>query len=176
MNYLIQNKIELLNLINQDTYFMIDIDGVCIDTEHRIALIAKEIGWREAFRTINWHDHIFSSVQINHSLDILYEVQFDLKRIQLLTHNHSFLEHLEKISFFRQNGIFIPIISVPSNVSKSFVVSPKYYNGNVVLVDDKIDNVLDWNANGGIGVLFSDSDVSEKLIRVRSLDFMKNIK
>lgn len=169
------NQKELLNLINQDTCFMIDIDGVCIDTEQRISLIANEIGWKVALRTINWHEHIFASAQINHSLDILYEVQSYLKRIQLLTSNHSFQEQLEKVAFFRQNGIYIPIVSVPSNVSKSLIVSPQYYNGNVMLVDDKKNNVLDWNENGGIGVLFSENDDNDKLVRVRSLDFLRKI-
>ena len=71
----------ILDLINSETYFMIDIDGVCIDTEERIAIIAKEIGWKEAFKSIDWHEHISSSQQIHNSIDILKEVQHQLKRI-----------------------------------------------------------------------------------------------
>ena len=46
---------EILDLINSETYFMIDIDGVCIDTEQRIAKIAQKIGWKEAFKSIDRH-------------------------------------------------------------------------------------------------------------------------
>lgn len=166
---------EILDLMNSETYFMIDIDGVCIDTEERIAIIAREIGWKEAFRTINWHEHISSSQQINGSIDILREVQNKLKRIQLLTQNHTPEEELEKIEYFRKNGIYIPIISVPPKVSKSTIVPPSFYNGNVVLVDDREKNVIDWNNSGGIGIHFSETMKSDNLKRVKSLDFLKNI-
>lgn len=92
---------ELLNLINSQTFFMIDIDGVCIDTEQRIAIVAKEIGWKEAFKSIDWHEHISSSQQIHNSIDILKEEQQQLKRIQLLTQNHTKEEEFEKIAYFR---------------------------------------------------------------------------
>ena len=75
---------DILDLINSDTYFMIDIDGVCIDTEQRIAIIAKEIGWKEVFKSIDWHEHISSSQQIHNSIDILKEVQHQLKILQYL--------------------------------------------------------------------------------------------
>ena len=167
---------ELLDLINSETYFMIDIDGVCIDTEERISMIAKEIGWKEAFKSIDWHEHISSSQQIHNSIDILKEVQHQLKRIQLLTQNHTKEEEFEKIAYFRNNGVYIPIISVPPKVNKSVVVPPSFYDGNVVLIDDKEKNVVDWNNAGGIGVHFSESNISESLVRVKSLEFLRRVK
>ena len=167
---------ELLDLINSETYFMIDIDGVCIDTEQRIAIIAKEIGWKEAFKSIDWHEHISSSQQIHNSIDILKEVQHQLKRIQLLTQNHTKEEEFEKIAYFRNNGVYIPIISVPSKVNKSVVVPPSFYDGNVVLIDDKEKNVVEWNNAGGIGVHFSERNTSESLVRVKSLEFLRKVK
>ena len=167
---------DILDLINSDTYFMIDIDGVCIDTEERIAIIAKEIGWKEAFKSIDWHEHISSSQQIRNSIDILREVQQQLKRIQLLTQNHTKEEEFEKIAYFRNNGIYIPIISVPAKVNKSVVVPPSFYNSNVVLIDDKEKNVIDWNNAGGIGVHFSENNITDSLVKVRSLDFLRKVK
>lgn len=167
---------DILDLINSETYFMIDIDGVCIDTEERIAMIAKEIGWKEAFKSIDWHEHISSSQQIHKSIDILRDVQQTLKRIQLLTQNHTVEEEFEKITYFRKNGVYIPIISVPPKVSKSIIVPPSFYDGNVVLIDDKEKNVIDWNNAGGIGVHFSESDTSESLVRVKSLEFLRKVK
>jgi len=167
---------EILDLINSETYFMIDIDGVCIDTEERIAIIAKEIGWKEAFKIIDWHEHISSSQQISNSIDILRDVQKKLKRIQLLTQNHTAEEEIEKIAYFRKKGIYIPIISVPSKVSKSVVVPPSFYNGNVVLIDDREKNVIDWNNDGGIGVHFSENNTTENIVKVKSLEFLRKIK
>ena len=166
----------ILDLINSETYFMIDIDGVCIDTEQRIAIIAKEIGWKEAFKSIDWHEHISSSQQIHKSIDILRDVQQTLKRIQLLTQNHTAEEEFEKITYFRKNGVYIPIISVPPKVSKSIIVPPSFYDGNVVLIDDREKHVLDWNNAGGIGVHFSESNSSSNLIRVKSLEFLRKVK
>lgn len=167
---------KIFKLINSQTYFMIDIDGVCIDTEQRIAMIAKDIGWKEAFKSIDWHEHITSSSQICNSLDILREVQQKLKRIQLLTQNHTFEEEFEKINFFRENGIYLPIISVPPKVSKSIVVPPSFYGGNVILIDDREKNVIDWNNAGGIGVHFTEIQTSDDLPSVKSLEFLKKIK
>ena len=167
---------KILNLINSETYFMIDIDGVCIDTEQRIAKIAQEIGWKEAFKSIDWHKHISSSKQINNSIDILKEVQQKLKKIQLLTQNHTSEEEIEKIEYFRKKGIYIPIVSVPPKISKSIIVPPSFYDGNVVLIDDKEKNVIDWNNAGGIGVYFLDTNQSDNLVKVKNLEFLKKIK
>lgn len=166
----------ILDLINSETYFMIDIDGVIIDTEQRISIIAKEIGWKEAFQSIDWHKHIFSSKQIHNSIDILKEVQQTLKRIQLITQNHTVEEEIEKIKFFRKNDIYLPIISVPPKVNKSIIVPPSFYNGNAVLIDDKEKNVIDWNNAGGIGVHFSENAKTENLVKIRSLSFLRNVK
>ena len=149
---------DIFYYINSQTHFMIDIDGVCIDTEERISIIAKEIGWKETFKTIDWNKHISSSKQIRESIDILKEVQYKIKRIQLLTTNHTAEQEYAKITYFRNNGIHIPIISVPSKVSKSIVVPPIFYNGNIILIDDKEKNVIDWNNSGGIGIHFSETN------------------
>lgn len=162
------------DLVNEDTYYMIDIDGVCIDTEERICNLAAIYGWKNVFDIVNWHEHIYSSKQIRGSLDILKEVQTRLKRIQLLTQNHSKEEEYEKISFFRQNGILIPIVSVPAKISKSTIIPPSFYNGNVVLVDDREKNIIDWNQNGGIALHFTEEETPYQ--RVKTLEFLKHVK
>ena len=48
------NEYDFLNLVNQETMYMIDIDGVCIDTEERISVIASQVGgFKEAFKLID---------------------------------------------------------------------------------------------------------------------------
>lgn len=164
----------ILKLVDESFWYMIDIDGVCIDTEERIAIIARQLGWKRALETINWHEHIYSSRQINHSLDVLREIQKNLKRIQLLTTNHSPFEKREKISFMREQGIEIPIVSVPPKVSKALVVPPSFYNRKVVLVDDKEENVIDWRNHGGVGIVFTEQDSSTP--KVKSLEFLKYVR
>lgn len=174
MNNLDNEIKKILKLVDEDFWYMIDIDGVCVDTEERIAALAYQIGWKQALEEIDWHQHIYSSKQINHSLDILREVQRYLKRIQLLTTNHSPVEKKEKISFIRGQGIEIPIVSVPPKVSKSLVVPPSFYNRKVVLVDDKEENVKDWEQHGGVGILFTDKE--SKHTKVKSLEFLRYVR
>lgn len=166
---------KLATLIDENTYFMIDVDGVCIDTEQRISEIANQFGWKEALENIDWHSHIFKSNQINNSLDILRDVQKHLKRISLLTTNNCREEEKEKVLYLRENGILLPVISVPNNMRKSQIVSPVFYDGNVILVDDMGVNVVDWNYNGGKGILFTDEEESS-FVKVKSLDFLRNVK
>ncbi len=163
---------------NEETEFLIDVDGVCIDTEQRIRKIAAEVGWKEAFATINWHEHIFSSQQIYGSLDILREVQKELKKIKLISQSQDMVEEREKINFMRENGIYIPIMSVPPHVSKAIVAPPSFYNNNVVLVDDREKNVVEYIDAGGKGILFGDSEITSgrKLTKVNSLDFLKKVR
>ena len=87
-----------------------------------------------------------------------------------------FIAEFEKIEYFREKGVCIPIVSVPPKVSKSIIVPPSFYDGNVLLIDDKEKNVIEWNNAGGIGVLFTDADVSDNLTSVKSLEFLKKIK
>lgn len=171
-----ENSAVVLNGVNDETYYMIDIDGVILDTEERIAMVAALVGWKEAFKIINWHEHIYSSKQINGSLDILREVQQYLLRLQLVTLNHTEEEEKEKICYLRENGIYVPIVSVPKKMSKSFVVPPSFYNGNVVLVDDKLKNCLEWESAGGIGVYFTQDGREVPLQKVKNLDFLKKVK
>ncbi len=166
----------ILDFVNEKTFYMIDIDGVCIDTEERLAVLAQEVGWKEAFKIVDWHEHIYSSKQINYSLDILREVQKTLKRIQLLTLNHTSEEEKEKVNFFRENGIYIPIVSVPNKMIKSLIVPPSFYDGNVVLVDDKEKNCLDWENAQGIGVWFTQDESYSVVKKVKSLEFLRKVK
>lgn len=165
---------KILKLLKGEYWYMIDIDGVCIDTEERIALMAKEVGWKEALQSIDWHKHIYESEQINHSLDILREVQRYLKRIQLLTTNHCKEEKENKISYMREQGIEIPIISVPPKTSKALVVPPSFYNRKAVLVDDKEENIVDWKQHGGTGILFTEEE--SKHPKVKSLEFLRYVR
>lgn len=171
----LDNEIKkILKLVDENFWYMIDIDGVCIDTEQRLKLIAEKIGWKEAIQTVDWHKHIYSSKQINNSLDILKEVQKYLKRIMFLSTNHNKTEEQEKREYLRNQGIEIPIISVPPKTPKALVVSPTFYNRKVVLVDDKEANIIDWNNYGGTGILFTEEETSH--IKVKNLEFLRYVR
>ncbi len=164
------------SLIDDTTFFMIDIDGVCIDTEQRMGKIAKQIGWEKALQETDWERHIQESSSVNHSLEILKEVQYQTTRINLLTRNHSAIEEEKKIQFLRNQGIILPIISVPENFKKSDIIPPSFYQGNVVLVDDQLQNVLDWKEHGGKAILFCEQKREENFPQITNLEFLKKIR
>lgn len=170
------DALDIQALIDDETVFMIDIDGVIINTEQRIAKIAAEIGWKKVLQTIDWEKHIFSSEQVNGSIDILKEVQTHLKRIHLLTQNNNEIEETAKIHFLRKKGILIPIISVPPTLKKSDIVPPSFYHGNVVLVDDRLKNVMEWQEAGGKSILFCEEEREEDFPKIKSLDFLRKLK
>lgn len=164
---------KVMELIDSNTWFMIDVDGVLIDTIQRLhvnypAIISKRMTWKQ---------HIFSSTQINSSLNILREVQGKINKIQLLTKNESFEEETAKNLYLRSQGIIVPIISVPIFLSKSFIAPPVHYDNNVILVDDDIENLNDWMQHGGKSVLFDSGDnyTTSKYPKVKSLEFLREV-
>ncbi len=165
---------KILELVNNQTFYMIDVDGVCIDTEQRLMQLSYAPLFHNSLRTMDWKQHIYRSKQVRGSLDILREIQGKLHRIALLTQNCCREEEECKIDFFRKEKIDLPIISVPPGYRKSSVVPPCFFNGNVVLVDDRIYNVNNWIEDGGIGVLFTDNPQVEAL-KVKTLEFLKKV-
>ena len=68
----------------------------------------------------------------------------------------------------------INIKKLPNGIKEGDVVLIK--DDGKILIDDKEKNVIEWNNAGGIGVLFTDADVSDNLTSVKSLEFLKKIK
>ena len=163
----------ILSLINKETYFMIDIDGVCIDTIQRLEQNSPLI----TSGKMTWEEHVNKSKQINHSLDILRHVQKKLKRINFLTKNECLEEYLAKIKYVRRQGIYIPFISVPIFMNKSLIIQPSHYSGNIILIDDNDTNLKDWEKNGGISVFFDNGDnsISSKYPKIKSLRFLNDV-
>lgn len=168
---------KIMDIIDNQTWFMIDIDGVCINTIERLVYNLPYL----KSHTMSWHEHIFNSTQINGSLDILREIQYKIKHINLLTKNTTMEEEIAKIDFFKYNRIYIPIISVPFFLNKTDVVHPSNYNGNVILVDDSLKNIKTWNKEGGKGIWFINqkikyTDTEQDLMKVKSLKFLREVK
>lgn len=180
-NRRLYSEMYIAAFINNESVFMIDIDGVILDTESRMREKAKELGWKEALATTDWHKHIYSSTPLADGLTILKEVTYPLKgRVFLISTSHSYDEEKEKINYFRDQGIILPIISVPPKTPKSAIVVPKLYlpsksstRANVFLIDDQEKNVDDWWNNGGHAILFTNEETTKPYLKVKSLDFLR---
>ena len=81
----------------------------------------------------------------------------DPDNASILTRCWSASEAKEKILYIRENGIENAIIIVPCELPKTKIVRAK---GNI-LVEDQIGNIIDWQREGGIGLMLADTAFEE---------------
>lgn len=162
----------------------IDCDGVVFnseillfDDEYRSLKMKDEFNKIKYIQTKDWNEILRKSEIINDAINILKE----LREFAILTKVHSLEnEGVAKIKFFRSLDIKNEIILVPYELKKTDVVDPK---GNI-LVDDTIHNLDDWQEQGGISIFFNKDNldidgwgkVNSKYPKIKSLDYLKNIK
>ena len=138
----------------------LDCDGVILDTINKSYAmiremdidIEKEEEIKRFYQTIDWKKLIIDSGEINDSIKKIRELEkhFD---IEILTHTNSNEEIREKKDYFSRELPGINVISVPKNIDKCDMVSPK----GAILVDDYAQNLKKWEEKGGIPIKFSDS-------------------
>ena len=157
----------------------LDFDGVILDSEQRIVDLKDKnptLDWEEFFANIDWKCLYETSSEINESLKVIKELQRQKTQLYILSKVHTLLEGQTKIDFLRKHGIEIPILLTPPDIKKSMVYLP---NDGSILVDDSYKNIVDWNQNGGHGILFLNDDILEdeemelmKITKVKSLKFL----
>ncbi len=151
----------------------IDCDGVIVDTEKDLFkeyyLKKKE---DETLRKslylekLDWEYWLKKAEVINNALEILKSYNpFD---VIILTKVHSLNEAQAKIKYFRDNEIKNDIVIVPSIVKKTDLVETR---GNI-LVDDNIDNLVDWQNKGGIPIAFG--NINSEFPKVNNLEEVLN--
>lgn len=158
----------------------LDLDGVILDSEKLVVARKNDypnLSWNEFFENLNWPKLLKESKEINSSVQIIKELQKIKNCLLILTKVHTLSEMQAKTIEIRENrGIELPIIFVPPHFKKSQIVLPK---NNELLIDDNINNINDWNANGGKGVLFAEkmeNNVKNGIDTVNSLDFLLKLK
>ncbi len=163
----------------KDKKIFLDFDGVILDSEQRIIALKNKnfsLNWEDFFADIDWESLYETSNEINESLKIIRELQRYNSQLCILSKIHTLLEGQAKIKFLRERDIEIPIILAPPHIKKSEVYLPK--DGSI-LIDDNYKNIVDWNQNGGYGILFSNDDIMydeevelKKVTKVKSLKFL----
>ena len=151
----------------------IDLDGVILDTE-KIILNKKEennnLSWDEFFECLNWEMVLSNASQINDSIEILKKAQKFRNDLIILTKCHTLKEMQEKVKALRYNReITIPIMFVPPHVKKSEIYLPM---NREILIDDSQKNIVNWEAVGGIGLLFDNGNNQKYKRKIRSLEFL----
>ena len=154
----------------------VDFDGVIKDTDKVIDLEylkVDNIKRSEFVKTYDWNKLLEVSDVINSSLDYLKKSKYDT---YILSKISSMNEGMAKVNYLRKNEVFTNIYLVPTNISKSDMVSAR---GNI-LIDDKVYNLDEWANKGGIAIFFNkdnlDYDVrgnkNTKYKKINSLDIL----
>lgn len=133
----------------------IDFDGVIYDTvsiimsEVKKYNISLEKDCSKFFEDLDWKKILHLSNEINSSVSKIKKLK-NKYNIKILTHVSSINEMIQKSNFIRNKFTDIDIIFVPKKLEKNVIVNAR----NNVLIDDSKKNIENWNANGGIGILF----------------------
>lgn len=168
-------------MINGYTY--IDFDGVVLDSEERMLERKECLGFYDHknkeefikyFEYTNyfpteWDYIIRNAKPINDSVEIIKQLEKLKKKIAILTKIHTLHEMKVKIEDLRENRkITCPVFFVPPGIKKHEIVIP---NGQL-LVDDSKKNIIRWEENGGVGIIFDKSVEIDTRDTVKSLEFL----
>ena len=148
--------------------YLIDFDGVILDSQSRFEVDMKGNtnfdDWLNYLSSIEWYHFLRECNEIDGSLSTLQELQKYKKLRAIITAIHSFEEGRQKLIYLRDNHIEVPVLYVLPEQKKSDIFIPKR---NTVLVDDKLNNCIDWNNSGGVSLLFdcNDNTGSKEIIK-----------
>jgi len=145
--------------MNEEYY--IDFDGVIVDSQDLIDDIfayydcpSSDPYWNYILTIIDWEALLNRCNEIGNAFEILREVERRGIKAYILSRVFTGEEALDKQNYLRSKGITLPFIPVYKREKKSNIIRP---SKNKVLIDDGIDNVNDWDKNGGKAILFQDN-------------------
>ncbi len=148
----------------------IDFDGVILDSQERYKkdMLGKTAldDWISYLSSIEWYKFLRECNEIDESLSTLQKLQKYRNLKGIITRIHAFDEGTEKVRFLREHGIEVPVFYVLPEQSKSSIVIP---NIDRILVDDDINNCLDWEQNGGKAILLDPHSEIESKAVIKSL-------
>lgn len=143
------------------TNVYIDFDGVILDTIQVTKQMMINLGINypsetdkiSAFYTaLDWKKLIVETPIINDSIGSIQRIIDSGKyEVSILSHVTSLEEAIEKVNFIRNHFSDITVIPVPRAISKTKMVQTK----GSILIDDYKHNLVEWEEEGGIAILFS---------------------
>ncbi len=140
-----------------------DFDGVFLNSQKRFEEVMRKDQtieeWIEYLNTIHWKSFLRECDMIPEALETFSELQ-KLKILRgFITKIHSFDEGMEKALYLRELGFVVPIYYVLPEQTKSKIYIPKK---KVILLDDKPENCLEWERDGGRTILHTDNDSPDR--------------
>lgn len=136
----------------------IDFDGVILDTITPLYEEARrqeyEISDAEFYQNFNYKCILKDKYIINDGINAIQKlIDSKLFEVSILTHCHSIKEASNKVKYIRKYFKDITIVICPKDISKTKMV----HTEGAILVDDYVNNLKEWEENGGIPIKFSTS-------------------
>ncbi len=139
----------------------IDFDGVTYDTVKLAFLEMKKLNIdlnnddaiTDYFKYVDWQYLINEAGILNDSIKkikILIESN-EFNIVQIATHRCSYQEGVIKTNELHRQLPILKVITIPKKIQKHHALNAR---GNI-LIDDAKDKIINWNKDGGIGILFS---------------------
>lgn len=150
--------------------YLIDCDGVILNSQERFLEVMKDnknpIDWHNYLCSINWYLFLRECQEIDESISTLLKLQ-ELKKLKgIITKIHSLEEGEQKLIYFRERDIIVPIFYTLPYQKKSEVFIPKK---NHILIDDSKRNCKDWTNDGGTSLLFDAKLTHKEKGKIKSL-------
>lgn len=149
--------------------YLVDFDGVILDSQARFDKVMKghiDEEWFDYLISIKWREFLESCEEIDNSTSTLVQLQKYNKLKGIITAIHSLEEGKQKLIFLRERHIDVPVLYTLPGQQKNEVFIP---TSGVVLVDDKIKNVTNWENANGKALLFNPNDTSNDKKIIKSL-------
>ena len=144
----------------------IDFDGVIMNTievsykmiKERNIDLKNSSDVQNFYKNIDWEELLNKSEPINDAWNCIEKIINSKKfNVSILTHVTSLKEVEEKVKIIRHHFRDITIIPVPKQISKTLMLKAE----GAVLVDDYVNNLIEWQEAGGYGIKF-DLDMDGK--------------
>jgi hypothetical protein len=158
----------------------IDFDGVILDTIPPLNEFVKkqgismddQSGIRKCISTFDFKQLLKDDIIIKDGINAIKDLSKCGKYIvSILTHINSLEEGVVKTNYIRRHLKDTTLILVPTTVSKTQMV----HTEGAILVDDFPGNLIEWEANGGIGIKFTDNLDKDDFIRINDLRMLLNM-
>lgn len=152
-----------------------DFDGVLLDSQDKFKEVMKDEvdfnKWFEYLTSINWETFFKECNEIPNAVKVLTE----LERLNILkgfiTKIHSLEEGEEKSKIIREMNFIVPIFYVLPHQKKSKIYIP---SNNTILLDDNINNCVDWILNGGKSIFYNSNGLHSKVKTINNIkDLLK---
>ena len=164
-----------MKYFKKEDILLTDFDGVFLNSQERFdedmnGEIDSKL-WEIYLNNLDWIKFLKECEEMPGATEVFKELIEKEILKGFLLQIHTIPEGLAKANLIREKGIYIPIYYVLAPQKKSLIYPPKE---NIILLDDKIRNAIDWEENGGKAILYNCKTKKKNMTYINNLsDLLK---